>query len=231
MRIMQRAKKYADFAMIVLLPLLMAYSMVGEAAHEWLGTAMLVLFVIHHVLNFQWFKSVAKGKYPPARICSMIINLLLLIDMLALAVSSIILSRYIFSFLPIDGGTSFARTLHLLASYWGMVIMSLHLGLHCGLILQKIQKMTVLSMTHRIRRCIQICCSLISIYGIYVFYSRHIGDYMLLKTQFVFFDFDEKLILFLLDYLTMMILFATAGYYLQKIFVKIRKRKKHNKIS
>ena len=41
-----------DAAMLILLPLLMAYSLVGEAAHEWLGLTMFALFVLHHIINF-----------------------------------------------------------------------------------------------------------------------------------------------------------------------------------
>ena len=40
---------------------------------------------------------------------------------------------------------------------------------------------------------------------------------MLLKTQFVFFNFDEPIVLFLLDYAAMMVLFAAIGYYLSKL--------------
>ena len=37
-------KWITDLAMTVLLLLLMAYSLVGEVLHEWMGIAMLVLF-------------------------------------------------------------------------------------------------------------------------------------------------------------------------------------------
>lgn len=63
-------------------------------------------------------------------------------------------------------------------------------------------------------------------YGVYVFVSREIGDYMLLKTHFLFLDFDETLIHFLLDYFTIMVLFAAIGYYLQKLFIYKSQRKK-----
>ena len=40
-----------DIAMTVLLPMMMAYSLIGEAFHEITGTALLVLFIVHHILN------------------------------------------------------------------------------------------------------------------------------------------------------------------------------------
>ena len=46
-------KAALDGLMILLLPVLMAYSLVGEQLHEWLGVLMLLLFVGHHALNWR----------------------------------------------------------------------------------------------------------------------------------------------------------------------------------
>ena len=56
-------KIVVDIGMTVMLLLLMTYELIGEAAHEWLGIGMFVLFVIHHILNRKWSRSVFKGKY------------------------------------------------------------------------------------------------------------------------------------------------------------------------
>ena len=55
---------------------------------------------------------------------------------------------------------------------------------------------------------------LIAGYGVYAFIKRDIGSYMVLKNQFVFFDFDEPLVLFMLDYIAVMGLFVFIGHYL-----------------
>ena len=49
--------------MTVCLILLMPYSLLSETAHEWIGMAMLVLFISHHILNCKWLLSIRKGKY------------------------------------------------------------------------------------------------------------------------------------------------------------------------
>ena len=54
-----------DLVMTMLLPVLMAYSLVGEAIHEWLGIVMFLLFIIHHAFNWRWYKNLAIGSYPP----------------------------------------------------------------------------------------------------------------------------------------------------------------------
>ncbi|WP_207648802.1 hypothetical protein [Anaerobium acetethylicum] len=46
--------------------------------------------------------------------------------------------------------------------------------------------------------------------------------------HFVFFDYEEPVIFYELDLLAITILMIFAGYYLQKLFVKINKKEKHN---
>ena len=58
-----KAKRWiVDAVMVVLLPVLMAYSLVGEAFHEVAGTLMLVLFLLHHWLNRAWLKGLFRGR-------------------------------------------------------------------------------------------------------------------------------------------------------------------------
>ena len=55
-----------------------------------------------------------------------------------------------------------------------------------------------------------------AVYGVYAFVHRGIGNYLLMKTAFAFFDMNEPRIWFFLDYMAVMILFATLGYLIQK---------------
>ena len=82
-----------DLVMTVLLLCQMAYMLVGETAHEYLGTAMFVLFILHHLLNRNWYRSLKKGRYGAVRILQTAVNTLMLLCMLGLMVSGVILSR------------------------------------------------------------------------------------------------------------------------------------------
>ena len=115
--------------MIILLPLLMAYSLIGETAHEWLGLLMFLLFILHHSMNSAWLRMLFKGRYTPLRIYITGINFLLLIVMFLQPISGFLLSKHIFHFSGF-GGISFARTVHLLLAYWGFILMSIHVGNH-----------------------------------------------------------------------------------------------------
>ena len=53
----KRIRIIVDIAMTVSLPMLMAYSLIGESFHEIIGTLMFALFILHHVLNRKWYAS------------------------------------------------------------------------------------------------------------------------------------------------------------------------------
>ena len=207
--------------MTAVLLLLMAYSLVGEAAHEWLGVGMGVLFIIHHILNNAWSRTVFKGRYTPYRVLQTTLVALVALAMLGSMGSGIVLSRYALGFLSITSGQALARTVHLLCAYWGFVFMSLHLGLHWSMMMTMAGRMFKKPSATRTYTA-RIAAFLIAGYGIWAFIKRDIGQYMFLKTQFVFFDFDEPLIYFLLDYIAVMGLGVFLGHYLAKA---VRKHK------
>lgn len=124
-----------DFMMFAAMPILMAYMLVGEAAHEWIGMGMFLLFLLHHLLNWQWIKNLFHGTYSITRAVKTLCDILIFLLMLGLLYSGITLSRYIFQDVSFYRKDALARTLHLFCSYWGFVCMSLHLGFHWDLFL------------------------------------------------------------------------------------------------
>lgn len=213
-----------DFAMTVALMFLMTYELIGAANHEWIGAAMFVLFLIHHILNVNRGKNLFHGKYTLLRFCQTFLVLLVLLCMIGSMVSGIILSRHVFRFLSVSGGKSWARTLHMLCAYWGYVLMSLHLGIHWNMMIGMAKR--IVKKPSEVRKWIlRVIAILIAGYGVYAFIQRDIGNYMLLKSSFVFFDFGEPLYLFLLDYIAIMGLFVFIGHYISAGAKKISRSK------
>ena len=201
-----------DCGMVLLLPLLMAYSLVGEAAHEYLGIGMFLLFVIHHILNIAWWKNLFRGKYAPIRIVGTVLNFVLVIIMLALPISGMILSRHVFRFLHF-GGASTARTVHLMASYWGLVLMSFHAGMHGNVMIGMFRKAANMQQPSKIRTwSLRVIAVLLAVCGVHAFVKNKISSYLFLQTQFVFIDFSQPIILALIDYLLIICLFMIVGY-------------------
>lgn len=193
----QKLRIAADLVMILLLPVLMAYSLVGEAIHEYVGATMFALFLFHHALNVTWLKNLFKGKYSGVRMLNTAVNILLVVVMFVLPISGMIMSRHLLAFLNFGGGISFARSAHLFTSYWGYILMSLHLGLHWNAVMGVMKKRIQTQKASKARTMLlRIPIILISLYGVYTFIKRGIGPYLILQNTFTFFDFSEPRICF-----------------------------------
>lgn len=216
-----------DILMTFTLLFLMGYQFWGDIAHEWAGAAMFILFLVHHGLNGNWHKNLFRGKYSPSRIFMLIADILLFLSMIGLMVSGIMLSNHVFAFLGIHVGMAFARLLHIAASHWGFVLMSLHLGLHWGMLLGLAGRTLKKQKSRSGKGSIPffIVGAVIALYGLTVFISRDFPVYMFLRTQFVFLDFNEPVPLFYLDYLSMMGTFIFLAYYASGALRKLSGKK------
>ena len=163
--------------------------------HEVLGVVLFVMWAVHVVLNRAWVKAVLKGKYNALRIVRTIINAGVIVCVLFLMVSGVMLSTHVFAWLGIESGSNFARTAHLLASHWYLVLVSLHIGLHLSMFIRGKVATGVMSA--------------LAIYGIYAFVIRGLWKYLFLQQPFFFFDAERGYLLFALDYIAIMALFAS----------------------
>lgn len=218
-------KMLVDLVMTCLLLFLMAYQVTGDAAHEWLGMGMFCLFLTHNILNIRWYKSLFKGKYTALRILQTAVNLLVFLSMIGLMISGIMMSRHVFAFLSVGGSMSFARILHLVASYWGFALMSVHLGLHWGMVIGMMRRLAngkVLSAAGSILRAAAFAAAA---YGAYVFYTSNIVSYMFLQNQFVFMDYEQSALSVLTENLVMMGMWVFIAYYGSRLLQKTAGKK------
>lgn len=202
--------------MFILFVILMGYHITGNKLHEILGIITFILFIIHHLLNIKWYKALSKGKYNTHRIFSTIIDFLLLIDMMAIMVSTIMISSTVFSFLNIKT-TMLARTMHLSSTSWGLVLISIHLGLHLQIAFDKLKKkikQTPFEYT------IYLLILILLIYGIYAWIKNNLLNDLLLITKFKFLDYNQSPIFFYIEYLSIIFLIIIITYIIEKIMKK-----------
>ena len=210
-----RLRHSTDLAMTVFLLVQMAYSITGQAVHERMGIAMFTLFVIHHLLNFRGLRSTGKGRYTAARILQSALVLLLLLSVIAQIISGIAMSRHALPFLNIPLPTSTARLIHLSCGYWTFLLASLHLGLHWGAFLamgRKLRSGQTLSLKGKI--ALRIAAVASALYGAICFLRQNIFDYLFLRTEFVFFDYEKPSVLVFGELLAIMALWVLVGHLL-----------------
>lgn len=209
-------KLILDILMTLALPCLMAYELIGQETHEILGLCTVGQFILHHAMNWQWHRNLFRGKYTAYRAVLTVLDVLMIIVFIDQAVTGIMMAKHVFPDLPHVGRRSFARVLHLLGAYWGFTICCLHAGMHMTGMIRKWTHKT--GMARILPAALALC---VSGYGVYAFIKRGLPKYMTLREQFVFFDFDEPLIWFFLDYvailLMLMLLGSLLGYGLQKM--------------
>lgn len=222
-------KGVIDMMMVVVLPVMMQYVLTGQETHEWLGTAMAVLFILHHILNHSWLGSLFRGTYTPARIYIMAINILLFLNMFLLAGSGIIMSGisgYAFEFLHLDGDMELLKRLHRFGAYWGFLLMSIHLGQHWNYVIGMSRK--ILPMKARAKNLLWLFRGLIlltAVYGLIAFFRQNMVGYLFLQTAAIYFDDGKAQITYIWDCAAMIELFAVIGYYAKKALMPGRSEK------
>lgn len=105
--------------------------------HEYLGTVLILLFILHHVLNFNWFRRLGKGRYPRSRKLEIGSNILLTLAFIMIIISSIMTAKYVFTLgLPIETRHIWKR-IHFASAYWFIAFLGIHIGLHWQMVLAK----------------------------------------------------------------------------------------------
>lgn len=215
------SRMIVDLLMTVCLLGLMSFMLTGQQYHEWIGAATLVLFILHHILNLSWIRQSGRGRYTPYRVLQSLLVVLVFLAILGCMVSGIVMSQYVFAFLPIRGGMSLARLVHLVCVYWSFILMSLHLGLHWNMILSVVRKAAGAPAPSSMRPLVlRLMAAAVAAYGIYAFVKHRLMDYLFLRTMFVFFDYEQPPLQFLAEYLAMMGLFVLFAYYVNKFIGK-----------
>ena len=118
-----------DIALAILFALVLTTALVSEAPHEYLGVLVFVVAGVHIVLNRRAIASLFKIRGRILRVIQLIVIFGLVATLLGQVVSSLVLSKFAFAFLPVLPGASVARQMHLLCSYWSFVFAFAHVGL------------------------------------------------------------------------------------------------------
>ena len=149
--------------------------------------------------------------------------------MLSLAYSGVVLSRHVFDFLSITRGMALARVMHLSVSYWGFVLMSLHIGLHWGMVVGMFHKLAGGKRRLVLVGIARLLAVAIAVYGAVCFRQADIFSYMFVKVEFVFFDYEKSAALVFAEYIAMMGTWIFTGYYVQKGIGRLAAGKRQKK--
>ncbi|MDR2842088.1 MAG: DUF4405 domain-containing protein, partial [Spirochaetaceae bacterium] len=193
-----------DLVMTLLLLAAFDYRLTREIYHEWIGISLLCLFVVHNILNINWYKNIFKGRYNFQRCFVSAVNLLLLVTMLILMASGLLQSRSVLKFLHLTGfkflqlqDGMLLRQIHTCAAYWGLLLIAVHIGIHFEMIKTGFRKMFKITRRNIIRKII-LCLIALSIvfYGVWSSFDRSIFSKLFLNASFDFWDTERSPVFF-----------------------------------
>lgn len=226
MKVNVMIKRSVDIAMYILFLLLMGQCVLRGAVHEWMGISIGILFVAHNILNYKWYKTLLKGKYNAMRTVQLVINIFLLLAMLFCMTSGILVSQYIFA---VGNGSviEFGRHLHLVATAWGFILMSVHLGLHWSIFSAIVKKIQA---DEKMKKVIHIICCVLVValcaYGLYQFVDRRFWEelFHLIDYQKEY-DYSKSLFTYFAESAALSVLFITIVHYAKKFLLNVSRRR------
>jgi hypothetical protein len=215
------ARLIIDLAMTILLICAFAYRIIGDTAHEWIGISVFGLFILHNILNRQWYENIFKGIYTLRRITMAVVNIVLVFTMTTVLISGLLQSRTVLAFLHLPGGMAL-RLVHTTAAYWGFIIIAVHLGLHWGMIINGIKNMFGIGSKNHIRTIILRVLALLTVsYGVWASFDRDMFSKLFLGFSFDYWPPERPWVLFFTSNVSIMGVYVCMTYYGLKLFAHL----------
>ena len=208
------ARVCVDCALAALLVAVMATALVQEAPHEYLGCALLAAVVAHIVLNRRWFAALFRGHYSAVRVLQVVAVAGVAVCMGAQMASALVLSKFAFGFLPALPGASWARSVHLVCSYWGFVFAFAHVGLHAKGF-ARLARRSGKSHPSAAVWAMRAAVAIVALLGAVSFVQLDFAAYLFGRVQFAGADYDSALWLIFARYASVAVLIATVFYWVR----------------
>lgn len=202
-----------DFTAAGLLLVALAYWWLDNTSHELIGSGMFVLLLSHNVFNRRWWARLPRAARGRPGLVTIASNISIALVMAALLVTSLLMSRSVFAFLPVSGGPT-AREIHILAAYWAFILAAVHLGLHWSMITAVAGRLLRVGSPNAIRTAaLRAVAGAIAAYGIHSMVVMGIGDRLLARPSIDFWDFQESTAGFFLHHVAILGACACAAHY------------------
>ncbi|HEV7335074.1 MAG TPA: DUF4405 domain-containing protein [Bosea sp. (in: a-proteobacteria)] len=208
---------WLDGLAAVLLVFGLSYWWLGNVAHELAGTLMFVLLIAHNVFNRRWYGNLSRTRREPRSLFNVLVTGGLLLAMLALLVTSILISNALASFLPPWGGFS-VRQIHTVAAYWVLVIVAVHLGLRWPMLIGLARVAFGLRGTSPIRTSIlRALTGAVAVYGIWSCLVLGLGMKLTMQMSLDWWNFEESVAGFFIHVGAIAGLVISGTYYAMKL--------------
>jgi hypothetical protein len=213
-----------DFASASLLLFGLSYWWLGNAAHELAGTAMFLLLILHNVFNRRWWGRLPKARREARGLFNIAVTLLLLGTMLALLLTSILISNTLSGVLSAFGGFT-VRQIHTLAAYWALVIVAVHLGLRWPIIMSAVRGLLGIGGPSKARPAVlRVVAAAVAAHGVWSSCVLGLGTKLTMQVSLDWWNFEESVAAFFVHCLAIAGLYIALTHYGLKGFRSVARR-------
>lgn len=179
------------------------------------GTALFLLLILHNVFNRRWYANAATKGRQRRGLFNLTATVLLLVSMLVLLVTSVLISNAQSSIMSAYGGFT-VRQIHIAASYWAVVLVSIHLGLRWPMLMGIVRGWSGIKRASSVRAwSLRLATAVIATYGLWSASVQALGTKLSMQMTLDWWNFEESVAAFFLHWLAIAGLFIAVTYYLK----------------
>ncbi|NTJ11524.1 DUF4405 domain-containing protein [Rhizobium lusitanum] len=201
----------------------LSYWWLGNTAHELAGTAMFLLIIVHNIFNRRFYGALKRTHRDVRSLFNVAVTLALIVAMLALVVTSILISNTLSPIMSAFGGFT-VRQIHTLAAYWALVIVAVHLGLRWPMIMGVACNLTGITRPNAVRTwTLRLVAAAIAIHGVWSSFALGLGSKLSMQVSLDWWNFEESVAGFFVHCVAIAGLYIFVTYYSVK-WLQHRKR-------
>lgn len=186
----------------------LAYYWLDNVSHELAGTAMFLLVAVHNTVNRRWYGRIPRARRQARGRIDIALTTLLLVAMLVLLASSLMISRSLFGF--VEGGFT-ARQVHMVAAYWVLLVLSIHLGMRWSMVIGAARAAFGLGMKSFV--VLRILAVAIAACGLRSSFEMAFGSKLVLHYTLDMWDFNDSVAGFFLNMAAIAGLYVVLAHY------------------
>lgn len=210
-----------DLVAAALLLFCLSYWWLGNVTHEVAGTALFLLLILHNVFNRRWYANAAAKGRQRRGLFNLTATALLVVSMLVLLVTSLLISNALSPIMSAYGGFT-VRQIHIAASYWAVILVSIHLGLRWPMLMGVARGWFGITHPSTIRTwSLRLATALVAAYGMWSSQAQTLGTKLSMQMTLDWWDFEASVAGFFLHWLAIAGLFIALTYYVKLGLAKL----------
>lgn len=213
-----------DLASASLLLFGLSYWWLGNMAHELAGTAMFLLLILHNVFNRRWWGRLPKVRREARGLFNVVVTLLLLGSMLALLVTSVLISNTLAGVMPAYGGFT-VRQIHTVVAYWVLVIVAVHIGLRWPMIMGAARGLFRIAGPSKAQAVVlRLSVAAVAAHGVWSSFVLGMGTKLTMQVSLDWWNFEESAAAFFVHCVAIAGLYIALTHYGMKGLRSIARR-------